>query len=268
MADDAELGVEVVGLVEGPPVHLDRFVGPVLAGQRLGQGEDDLGVVGVDPDGPAQGVEPFLGPAEPEAELGEELIVVGVTRRGGQQVAAGLEGGVDPAQPGFELGDARQVLGAIAAVDLGQPPQGVGGVAQAAGRLTNAGGQGPGRDRAGVDRDRPVGGADRLGELGVGLQVTGQHAPALGRGVLVAVQLLAQRFDSRASRPAAWSFLTRASRTASFSSSLSASLAAAASCASASSYRSSRWILGQLESEAEVVFLERDGLGQGRRWLP
>ena len=78
LGDDAELGVEVVGPVEGPPVHLDGFFGLVLAGQGLGQGEDDLGVVGIGPHGPAQGVEPFLRPTEPEAELGEELIVVGV----------------------------------------------------------------------------------------------------------------------------------------------------------------------------------------------
>ena len=105
----------------------------------------------------AQGVEPFLGPAELEAELGEELVMLGVARRGGQQVAAGLDGGVDPAQPGLELGDAGQVLGAVAAVDLGQPPQGVGGVAQVAGRLADAGGQRPGRDRTRLDLDRPVG---------------------------------------------------------------------------------------------------------------
>ena len=194
-ADGAELAVEVVGLVEGPPVHLDRLVGAVLAGQGLGQGERDLGVVGVDPDRPAQGVEPFLGPAELEAELGEELVTVGVARRGGQQVAAGLEGGVDPAQPGFELGDAGQVLGAVAAVDLGQPAQGVGGVAQVAGRLADPGGQGPGRDRPRLDLDRLLGGADGLGELGVGLEVAGQDAPCSAVGFLVAVQLLAQRFD-------------------------------------------------------------------------
>ena len=38
-ADDVELVVEVVGLVEGPPVHLDGFLGLVLAGEGLGQGE-------------------------------------------------------------------------------------------------------------------------------------------------------------------------------------------------------------------------------------
>ncbi len=140
-ADGAQLGVEVFGLVEGPPVHLDGLVGAVLTGQGLGQGEGDLGIVGIDPHGPAQGVEAFLRSAELEAELGEELVAFGIARGGRQQVAAGLQGGVDPAEPRLELGDAGQVLGAVAAVDLGQAPQGVGRVAQVAGRLAHPGGQ-------------------------------------------------------------------------------------------------------------------------------
>ena len=97
LGHDPQLGVEVVGLVEGPPVHLDRLVGAILAGQGLRQGERDLGVIGIDPNSPAQGVEPFLRPPEPEAELGKELIIVGITGCGRQQVTARLEGGVDPA---------------------------------------------------------------------------------------------------------------------------------------------------------------------------
>ena len=50
-----------------------------------------------------------------------------------------------------------EVLGAVAAVDLRQPAQGLGGVAQVAGRLAHPGRQRPGRDRAAVDRDRAVG---------------------------------------------------------------------------------------------------------------
>ena len=82
----------LVGLLVAPPVHLDRFVDAELAGQGLGQGQEDLGVVGVDADGAAEGVEALVGLAELEAELGEELVVLGVPRRGGDQVAAGLEG--------------------------------------------------------------------------------------------------------------------------------------------------------------------------------
>ena len=69
-ADDVELVVEVLGLVEGPPVHLDRFLGPVLAGEGLGEGQDDLGVVGVDAHGAAEGVEPLLGPARAGSRAG------------------------------------------------------------------------------------------------------------------------------------------------------------------------------------------------------
>ena len=202
LGDDAELGVEVVGPVEGPPVDLNGFLGLVLAGQGLGQGEDDLGVVGIGPHSPAQGVEPFFRSTELKAKLGEILIVVGITRCGRQQVAARLQGGVDPAQPGFQLGNAGQVFGAIAAVDLAQPPQGVGRVAQAAGRLADPSGQCPGRDRARGDRDRPVGGSDRLGELAVGLEVTRQHGPAFRIRVLVAdpVPFAARRFARPAAR--------------------------------------------------------------------
>ena len=210
-ADGAQLGVEVFGLVEGPPVHLDGLVGAILPGEGLGQGERDLGVVGVDPHRAPQGVEPFLGSAELEAELGEELVILGVSRRGGQQVAAGLEGGVDPAQPRLQLGDARQVLGPVAAVDLGQPAQGVGGIGQVAGRLADAGRQRPGRDRTRLDLDGPVGGPDGLGELAVGFEITGQGAPFLGGRALVVVELLLKRSIRRATRLAAWSFLTRAS---------------------------------------------------------
>ena len=53
--------------------------------------------------------------------------------------------------------------------------------------------------QAGIERGSTsiglVGGADGLGQLAVGLEVAGQHAPALGRRVLVAVELLAQRLD-------------------------------------------------------------------------
>ncbi len=124
-ADHAELGVEVLGLVEGPPVHLDRLLGPVHPGEVLGEREDDLGVVGIDPHGASQGVEPLVGPAELEAELREELVVLGVAGCRGEQVAAGLDGRVDPAQPRLQPGDAGQVLGAVLAVDLGEATQGI-----------------------------------------------------------------------------------------------------------------------------------------------
>ena len=77
-----------------------------------------------------------------------------------------------------------QVLGAVAAVDLGEAPQGVGGVGQVAGRLADARRQRPGRDRPRFDLDRLVGGADGLGELAVGLEIAGQHVPLLGGRVL------------------------------------------------------------------------------------
>ena len=121
----------------------------------------------------------------------------------------------------------------------------------------------------GSSRDRPIGRANRLGELGVGLQVSGQDAPIARpsrpcrRRALCAIASI-----RAASRPAAWSFLTRASSTAVFSSSFSASLAAAASCdfGVVIPLEPMR-VIGQLEPEAEVVFLERDGLGQRRDGL-
>ena len=75
---DVELVIELFGAIERPPVHLDRFVGLILAGQRLGQPEHDAAVIGIGTNRPAQGVETLLGPSEPEAELGKELVAFGI----------------------------------------------------------------------------------------------------------------------------------------------------------------------------------------------
>ena len=80
LADDVELVVQVLGAVEGAPVHLDGFLGLVLAGEGLGEGQDGPGVAGVGADGAAEGVEPLLDPAVLEAELGEELGMLGAGR--------------------------------------------------------------------------------------------------------------------------------------------------------------------------------------------
>ncbi len=148
LADDVELVVEILGPVKRSPVHLDRFFGLILAGERLGQPQHDPAVVGIGPHGPAQSVESFLGSAQPEAELGKELVAFRISRRGRQQVSTGLQCRLDPAQPRFEPGHAGQVLDAIAAVDLGESAQGRRRVAQAARRLAHPGGS----VQAGIER--------------------------------------------------------------------------------------------------------------------
>ena len=66
-----------------------------------------------------------------------------------------------------------------------------------------------------------------------------------------------------ASRSAAWSFLTRASRTASFSSSFSASLRGGGELGLGVVIAlEPMQIIGQLEPVVEVVGLELDGLGR------
>ena len=116
-----ELVVQLFGAVERPPVHLDRFVGLILARQGFGQSQHHAAFVGIGAHRPAQGVEAFLGLPQPEAELGEELIVFGIAGRSRQQVSAGFQSRLDPPEAGFEPGNAGQVLDAIAAVDLGEP---------------------------------------------------------------------------------------------------------------------------------------------------
>ena len=199
--DHAELAVEVGRLLEGPPEHLDGLLGAELAGEGLGQREDDLDLVGVDADRPPEGVEALVLAAELEAEAGEELVVLGVAGRRGDQVAPGLEGLFDPAEPGLELGDAGEVLGPVAAVELGQPSEGVDGLAELPGRLADPRRQGPGRDRSGVGLDRLGDRGARLGELAVGLEVSGQPGPARGGDVLAA-DLLAEPLDPLRHLPA------------------------------------------------------------------
>ena len=144
--------------------------------------------------------------------MGEELALFGTGGRGGDQVAAGLERGVHPAQPGLQLGDAGEVGGPVAAVELGQASEGVGGVGQVAGRLADPGGEGPGGNRAAVGLDRTVGRTDGFREFAVRFAIAGQGGPWFRGGCRAAFQLLPQGLDLRASRPAAWSFFTRDSR--------------------------------------------------------
>ena len=123
LLDHVELVIELVGPVKRPPVHLDRFVGLILAGQRLGQPEHDAALIRIGTNRPAQGIEPLLRPAQAEAELGKELVAFRVARCSREQVSTRLQCRLDPPQPGLEPGHTRQMLDAIAAIDLGKPTQ-------------------------------------------------------------------------------------------------------------------------------------------------
>ena len=194
-ADDTQLAVQVVGLVKGSPVHLNGFVGAILAGQGFGEGERDLGIVRIDTHGPAESIEPLFRSAELEAELGKKLVTFGIPRRGRQQVSTSLDGGVGASQPCLELGDSHQVLGAIAPVDVGKPAQSVGGIAQVAGRFAHPCYQSPCGDRPRLDLDRFFGRANGIGQLTVCFEVTGQDVPLLGRRFLGALKLFGERCD-------------------------------------------------------------------------
>ncbi len=178
--DGGEPGVEVGALLEGPPEHLDRLLGPELGRQGFGQRGDRLGVGLVEPDGPAEGVEPLVDLAEAEAQVGEELVVLDLARGGGQEVAAGGQGGVLAAEPGFEPGDAGQVLGPGPAVDRGQGPEGVGRGAEVAQPFVDPGDQGEDRHGPGFEPEPAVGRDQGLRRLAVDLQPPRQPPPALG----------------------------------------------------------------------------------------
>ena len=163
-----------------------------------------------------------------------------------------------------------EVLGAVATVDLRQPAQGLGGIAQVAGRLAHAGRQRPGRDRSAVDRDRPVGRPDRLGELAVGLEVPGQLDPALRRTSRDAASSSRRIAAIRAaSRPAAWSFFTRASRTATRCSSRIGEPGGGGELGlGVVELAQPVQVFGQLQPQVEVVLLEPDRLVRAARSPP
>ena len=147
-------------------------------------------------------------------------------------------------EPRLEPGDPREVLGPVAAVDLGQAAQGhrrrrpgcrpTRGPAPPASRPGSIGARSrsPGRPRAppraACRRPRDTGPARSSLSPAVALSVSAPRAR---------VRIASIR---AASRPAAWSFFTRDSRTATRCSSRSASRPAAASWISASSNRPSR----------------------------
>ncbi len=211
LADDVELVVQVLGAVEGAPVHLDGFLGLVLAGEGLGEGQDGLGIAGVGADGAAEGVEPLLDPAVLEAELGEELGVLGAGRGRGQELAAGLDGLVDPPQPRLEPGDARRGTRRGCG---GRCPRGGRRASAASPRLPadsrHAGRQRPGRDRSADrsrSRDRPPGPPRGACRRPRGTGPARSSDPTASRDAPPAPRRIAA--IRAASRPAAWSFFTR-----------------------------------------------------------
>ncbi len=83
------------------------------------------------------------------------------------------------------------MLAAVAAVEVGEAAECGGGGGQAAGRLAHAGCQRPGRVRPRVDLEGAIGGPHGVGKLGVGLEVTGQHAPGRGCRLSAAAEVFA-----------------------------------------------------------------------------
>ena len=185
--DDAQLAVEVIGLVEGAPEQLDRLARAEALSQGVTQRLQAARLRRVGPNGAAEGFEPFFAVAELEAELGVELIMLRVARRGGEEVTAGLERLRAPAQPRFQLGDVRQILGPEAPVDSSQLAVGLGGGQQVAAALVDARGSGEDGDRLTVLRQCLKDGLGRLREVAVGFVVSRQAHPALHRRLLARV---------------------------------------------------------------------------------
>ena len=167
LADDVELMIQVLGSIEGPPVDLDRFLGLVLAGQSVGQSEDDLGVVGVGPDSPSQGVEPFFRSTELETKLSEKLIVVGLPGAAASRSRPALRAAsVRPSRDSILAMPVKCSVRLRRSISASRRKASAESPRLPADSRTRAA-KVQARIERGSSCDRPVGGPNRLGQLGM-----------------------------------------------------------------------------------------------------
>src|SRR6476660_761202 len=92
LVDDAELVINLLPLLEGLPVQLNRLVRAKLRRQCRGQSEQEALLVRVDARRPPQRAQAVIVFAEAETKIGKKLVRFDVAWRRGDQLAAGCDG--------------------------------------------------------------------------------------------------------------------------------------------------------------------------------